>query len=138
MFFYVYSGFLLDILLKVALNMIKANQTTNQMGNNLVGDTVIGSLKAQVTNIFITPHLLFLGQKKIPLYDRTIPVYHFTYIMYCKIVLDVMNIDESTEAYYEHSLNKIPNTRLPYESNMLSKNKTSSEMKFQSILVLEY
>ena len=49
-----------------------------------------------------------------------------------------MNIDESTEAYYEHSLNKIPNTRLPYESNMLSKNKTRSEMKFQSILVLEY
>ena len=49
-----------------------------------------------------------------------------------------MNIDESTEAYYEHSLSKVPNTRLPYESNMLSKNKTSSEMKFQSNLVLEY
>jgi hypothetical protein len=49
-----------------------------------------------------------------------------TYIMYCKIVLDVMNIDESTEAYYEHSLSKVPNTRLPYESNMLSKNKTES------------
>jgi hypothetical protein len=51
-----------DILLKVALNMIKANQTTNLMGNNLVGDTAIGSLKAKVTNLFITPHLLFLGQ----------------------------------------------------------------------------
>jgi hypothetical protein len=104
----------------------------------LVGDTAIGSLKAKVTNLFITPHLLFLGQWNIPLYDRTISVYHFTYIMYCKIVLDVMNIDESTEAYYEHSLSKVPNTRLPYESNMLSKNKTSSEMKFQSNLVLEY